>query len=54
MREFEREGLIGKTHGYLYTTTGVATTVDTAHRVGKNIAADLKSAGISAAILTAT
>jgi DNA-binding transcriptional MerR regulator len=54
MREFEREGLIGKTHRYLYTTTGVATTVDAAHRVGKNIAADLKSAGISAAILTAT
>ncbi len=54
MREFEREGLIGETHRYLYTTTGVATTVDTAHRVGKSIAADLKSAGISAAILTAT
>jgi DNA-binding transcriptional MerR regulator len=54
MRELEREGFIGKTHRYLYTTTGVATTVDTAHRVGKDIAADLKSAGISAAILTAT
>ena len=54
MREFERKKIIGKTHEFFYTTTGVATTVDMAKKIGKGIASDLKRQGVSAAILTAT
>jgi betaine reductase len=46
--------LIGKLHRYFYTTTGVATTVDAARKIGRGIAAELKREGVSAAILTAT
>jgi DNA-binding transcriptional MerR regulator len=54
MRELEKKKLIGRTHDYLYTTTGVATTVESARKIGKEIAEDLKLNQISAAILTAT
>lgn len=54
MRELEREGVIGKLHEWFYTTTGVATTVENARRMGREIAAQLKSAGVSGVILTST
>jgi DNA-binding transcriptional MerR regulator len=54
MCDFEASKVIGKVHGHFYTTTGVATTVDAARKMGKDIAAELKSEGVSAAILTAT
>jgi hypothetical protein len=54
MRGFEREKVIGKTHDYLYTTTGVAMSVDDAGKIGAAIASELIREGVSAAILTAT
>ncbi len=54
MREIETEGAIGKLHDWFYTTTGVATTVENARRMGREIAAQLKSAGVSGVLLTST
>ncbi len=54
MRELETEGVIGKLHEWFFTTTGVATTVDNAKRMGRGIAADLKAAGVLGVLLTST
>jgi DNA-binding transcriptional MerR regulator len=54
MHDLEMDRTIGKIHRYFYTTTGVATTVDAARKIGRGIAAELKKQGVSAAILTAT
>lgn len=54
MREIEREKGIGKLHERFYSTTGVATRLETARRMGRAIAAELKSEGVSGAILTST
>jgi DNA-binding transcriptional MerR regulator len=54
MRELERKKVIGKTHHYFYTTTGVAMSIDMARNIGRALAADLKREGVTAAILTAT
>jgi len=54
VRELEREGTIGKLHEWFYTTTGVATTVENARRMGREIAAELKAAGVSGVLLTST
>ena len=54
MCDLEANRTIGKVHRYFYTTTGVATTVDAARKMGRDIAAELISEGVSAAILTAT
>jgi len=53
-RELEREGAIGALHGEYLVTTGNGTTVPNARRFGVEWAAELRRAGISAAILTAT
>jgi betaine reductase len=54
MRELEREKAFGRLHQYFYATTGVATTVENARKMGKAIAADLKAAGVDGVILTST
>jgi betaine reductase len=54
VRELEHEGRIGALHGKFYTTTGVDTPVATAVKFGQEIAAELKSAEVSAVILTGT
>jgi glycine reductase complex component B subunit gamma len=54
VRELEREGRIGALHDTFYTTTGVDTPVATAVKFGQEIAAELKSADVSAVILTGT
>jgi DNA-binding transcriptional MerR regulator len=54
MCDFEAARTIKKVHPYFYTTTGVATTVDAARKIGRDIAAELRLEGVSAAILTAT
>ena len=54
MCDLEASRTIGKVHRHFYTTTGVATTVETARKMGREIAADLISEGVSGAILTAT
>jgi glycine reductase len=53
-RDLEREGAIGVLHGEYLVTTGNGTTVPNARRFGVEWAAELRRAGITAAILTAT
>ena len=53
-RELEREGAIGGLHTEYFATTGNGTTVADARRFGVEWAAELRQAGIQAAILTAT
>lgn len=54
MRELEREGAFGKLYDYFFATTGVATTVENARRMGREIGAALKEAGVDGVILTST
>jgi betaine reductase len=54
MRDIEREKGIGKLHERFYSTTGVATRLEIARKMGRAIAAELKSEGVSGAILTST
>ena len=53
-RELEREGAIGHLHGEFFCTVGNGTPVATAKRFGVEWAAELRKAGVQAAILTAT
>ncbi len=54
MCDLEREKIIGKLYEYFYTTTGVATPVETARKMGQAIAADLEKEGVDGVILTST
>jgi glycine reductase len=54
MRDLERERFFGRLHDFFYATTGVATTVEHARRMGREIAADLKKSGVAGVILTST
>jgi betaine reductase len=54
LREIEAEKKIGKLHERFYSTTGVATRLEIARKMGRAIAAELKSEGVSGAILTST
>ncbi len=53
-RELERAGAVGKLHEVVYSTTGVATTLANSQRMGREIAAKLKAAGVTGVILTST
>lgn len=53
-RTLEREGAIGHLHGEFLSTVGNGTPVATAKRFGVEWAAELRKAGVQAAILTAT
>jgi glycine reductase len=53
-RELERSGAIGKLHETVYSTVGVATTLAHSARMGREIAEQLKAAGVDAVILTST
>lgn len=50
----EREGRIGEVHGDLYTTTGNSTPVAAARRIGREMAREMKRAGVAAIVLTGT
>ena len=54
LKELEKEGEIGEVYPYLITTTGNSTSVADATRFGKEIAEDLKAAGVQGVILTST
>ena len=54
MCELEKEGVFGKIYPYFYTTTGTGTAVAFAEKFGQEIGADLRNAGVDAAILTST
>jgi glycine reductase len=53
-REFEKKGIIGKVHDWVYTTAGVATALDKCSAIGRGIANRLVDEGVSAVILTST
>jgi glycine reductase len=53
-RALEREGRIGRLHPEFLVTVGNGTSVATARRFGVEWAAELRKAGVQAAILTAT
>jgi glycine reductase complex component B subunit gamma len=53
-RELEKAGAVGKLHDVVYSTTGVATTLAHSQRMGREIAAKLKAAGVTGVILTST
>ena len=54
VRELEAEGRIGSLHDRFYTTTGVDTPVATSAKFGREIAEELRDAGVQAVILTGT
>ena len=54
MREFEREGKIGKLHDYFYTTVGNGTAVASAKKFAAEYAQKLLNAGVHAVIMTST
>ena len=54
LRRMERRAAFGRLHHRFFVTTGVATTLDNARRIGKGIAEELLRDGVSAVILTST
>jgi glycine reductase len=54
MRELEKEGVIGGLHEVVHATGGAHAAVENATRIGEQIAARLKAAGVQGVILTST
>jgi glycine reductase complex component B subunit gamma len=54
VRELERAGRIGRVHDAFYTTTGNGTPVAAATRFGREIAGELRDAGVQAVLLSGT
>jgi glycine reductase complex component B subunit gamma len=54
VRELEREGAFGHLHDVFFTTSGVDTPVATAATFGREMAEELREAGVQAVILTGT
>lgn len=54
LKEFEKEGVIGKVYEYFYTTTGTGTSVANSVKFGQEIGKELKEAGVDGVILTST
>ncbi len=54
LREYEKEGYIGKVYEFFYTTTGTGTAVSKAKEFGSKIGEELKTAGVDGVILTST
>ena len=53
-RLLEREGTIRRIYDHYYVTTGNMANIETMTRIGEEVARDMKSQGVQAAILTAT
>jgi glycine reductase len=54
LRVLEHEGVFGRLHPFLYTTSGVDTSVANSMRFGQEIGAELIATGVSAVVLTGT
>jgi glycine reductase complex component B subunit gamma len=54
LREWEKQGRIGRLHHTLWSTVGNVMPVEWARQRGREVAQELREAGIQAAILTAT
>jgi betaine reductase len=53
-REWEQDGRIGRLYEYFVSTTGLSNPVQNSRRLGREIAEQLKQAGVDAVILTST
>ena len=53
-RLLERDGTIRRIYDHYYVTTGNMANIETMSRIGQEVARDMKSQGVQAAILTAT
>jgi betaine reductase len=54
LRELEARGVVRKLNPTLYSTTGVATTIEYSQKIGSALAERLKADGVDAVILTST
>lgn len=54
LKQYEKEGYIGKVYNYFYTTTGTGTSVANSIKFGKEIGKELKEAKVDGVILTST
>ncbi len=54
LRAWEKQGRIGRLHDVLYSTVGNVMPVEWARQRGREVAQELRQAGVQAAILTAT
>jgi glycine/betaine/sarcosine/D-proline reductase family selenoprotein B len=54
LREYEKEGRIGKLYDYFYSTVGTGTSQVEATRMGEEIAQELRDANVNAVILVST
>lgn len=54
LRQLAAAGRIGAIYPWYYTTAGVGTNIGSSQQIGQRIAAELKEAGVDAAILTST
>ena len=54
VRDLERDGIIGKVHEFVHSTGGAHAAVENATQIGRQIANQLKAAGVNGVILTST
>lgn len=54
LKQFEKDGVIGKVHPYFYSTVGTGTTENEAARMAREMIPYLKADGVDAIILTST
>jgi betaine reductase len=54
MRDLAREGVIGAVHEFIHSTGGAHAAVENAVQIGRQIADQLKAAGVTGVILTST
>lgn len=54
MKDYEKQGKIGKLHKYFYSTVGTGTTQDEAARMAREIVVDLKKHKVDGVIMIAT
>ena len=54
MRDLEKDRVIGQLHNKMYSTAGVATSLENAKKIGQGIAKELKDDGVDGVILTST
>jgi glycine reductase len=54
LRRLESRCTIGRLHPYYYVTTGMATTLSSSQRLGREMASDLRGSGVNGVLLTAT
>ena len=54
LSQYEKDGRIGRLHPMLYSTVGNVMPVERARRLGREVAQELRDAGVHAVLLTAT